>query len=397
MTSQFIIFERDTTSYHCELIAEGIRQYFAKGEHVLTYLPVGTTDLEGFYQTGKTITPAVLGWIEKQPNIKYFEELGGPFFNLRESDPNGVSNTGGLQIAFQGEGKIAAEFFIEEMGFESLAFVGYKDVASNLRRHREFKETAAKHGVPVESLLLGGVLDTKADGSDFHFHRERVNERYAGLRKLLERMPKPLGIFCAYDRIALYIHYFAEYVGVNVPDKVNILGVGAAQRIIKSGLQAISVVHTDFAKMGYHAAELMENHIIAKDKQTSSRTLAPEGIVHRSTTSRRGVGDIIVRQAFEIIQQEPNITVAALCQQMSVPRRTMEDRFLAATNMSVGKTIDHERFLRAKQLLRSDRFSHDAIAGLAGYHNHRQMIRSFYRFVQMSPKNYVQAFLKPLR
>lgn len=391
MKHRFLIFERDSTSYHCELICEGIRRYFSRGEHLLTFLPVGASELEGIYQTQVEIRPVILGWLERSSSIAYFDRLGVPFLNLRESDLQ--SNTG-LSAGFHGEGSVAADFFIKELNLESLAFVGLQNSASSSRKKKEFEEAAKVHGIPVKSLILESVIATEAGRTEFAFDRERVIRRYADLRNLLESLPKPAGIFCSVDRIALSLYYFAEYLGFSIPADLSILGVGCLQRADVGGVQSISVVHTDYGKLGYHAAELMENYVTGGGGATA-RILEPDGIIHRSTTSRRGVRDVIVRKAYDLIEKQPNVTVAELCALMSIPRRTLENHFVAATNLSVGKAIDQERFQRAKQLLRSRKFSHQAIAGLAGYRNHRQMIRSFDRFLKMSPAHYVRTYIDP--
>lgn len=391
MPNRFIIFERDSSAYHCTLIHEGIRQYFNSGKRELTFLPLGLTDLESVLFSRPQEKAAAISWLERPYNLSFFENQDAPYINLIEAEHQ--SNRG-LKISFQGEGVLAADLFIDELKLNSIAYVGMKDLLSHQRRAREYRETAHRKGLTVTELHLDGIMLNDSELCHYSFNRTRLSERHANISHLLKTLPRPAGIFCGNDRIALNLYYYAEQLGIDIPTEVNLLGIGCLQRAEEGGVHFISVVQTDFIKLGYQAAKIMEEFILSGSPPNPT-VLKPDGIIHRSTTSRRAVKDSLIHRAFELIDHDRTITVQELSDQLGVSRRSLENRFLTATNLSVGKAIDYERFRAAKQLLRSKQYNYEAIASLAGYHNHRQMLRSFDRIAKMSPSQYFRAYLSP--
>lgn len=385
---RFLIFERDTPSYHCGLIRDGIRQYFREGDHKLTFLPFGMFDLDLLCQSQAHSQIAMISWFQKESNIAHVRNQGIPFLNLHESAE--MSNIG-LRLVFEGEGRVAADFFIREMNYESLAFVGMDEPLSHKRRWKEYEAEARNHSVSVESLFLRGKASRTS--SPYVHDKKRTAERADLLTSLLRQLTKPAGIFCANDHIALHLYYLAQHLEMQIPEEISILGVGSLTGAEQGGVQSISVVQLDHVRHGHIAAEMIEHRLSGQPHQTTV-TLSPEGIVHRSTTARRAVGDPLVQRAFQIIDNNRGITVEELSQQLSTTRRKLDLHFQNATNMSAARAIDYERFQKARQLLKSKRFSHDAIAGLAGYSSQKQMIRSFDRLVQMSPKQFCRTYLQ---
>jgi len=148
----------------------------------------------------------------------------------------------------------------------------------------------------------------------------------------------------------------------------------------------------DHIRQGFLGAKLIESYIRG-DPIGECIVLAPDGIVHRSTTTRRAYKEPLIRKAFELIDADRSVTVGKLSIGLGGSRRTLENRFRNVTNMGVAQAIDYKRFCVAKKRLKSNRYSHDAIAELAGYRNHRQMLRSFDRFIKMSPKQFWKAYI----
>lgn len=391
MKHQFLIFEQDSYPSHCRLIHEGIRKYFSEGDHQLAFLPLGFAELDNLQRIDSEPSIAIICWLDFEMSVAQIKALGVPYLNLRESDE--MSNLD-LRVAFEGEGRLGAEFFADEMGYESLAFVGMTNKYSHQRRFQEFQHEAKLRQLKVQPHWVSPIRSKSIDssGSPFEYNRNLAEERKAGLPRFLDKIPKPAGILCGDDGLALNLYYQAQYLGIQVPEEVSILGVGSHKQTEEGGTQAVSVVQMDHVRQGYVAAKLLEETLSGKRTQKSV-TLLPDGIVHRSTTTRRAFKDPLVRKVFELIDEDRSLTVSDLCKQLSVARRTLESRFRTVTNLGIAKAIDYERFHYAKQLLKSNRYSHDAIAGLAGYRNHRQMLRSFDRFVQMSPKQYKKTYL----
>lgn len=384
MYHRYLIFERDVASYHCNVIAEGIRHYFLNGDHELVYLPLALSDLEAMDLPVDESPFAILGSITIKESIAAIRNLGVPFLNLGEVMDDSSQD---LQVHFTGEGRVAAEFFIHEMKFESLAFVGVENNKSHQRRLREFQTAALQKGLSIQPAFLRPKQIDGLGKNVLAFNQQCAAERNGIFADMLKRLPRPVGIFCASDRIAVHLYHLARRIGMRIPEEVAILGVGSRDRAKEGRVESISVILLDHFKMGAEAARVMEDYLTGKISRAVV-TIPPAGIIHRETTSRRAVGDALVRQAFDLIAQDRSITVEQLSHRLNISRYLLEQRFRRTANITVSKAIDYERFSHAKHLLRTTQYNYDAIAGLAGYNSARQMHRGFVRYLRMSPSQF---------
>lgn len=382
MKNSFLIFERDIHTYHISLIEEGIRKYTQRGESHSSYLHFGLNELEEMDWDSKKEPVGVIGWFSTEAARDYVTKRNLPYINLYETAHRPNANPG---VSFQGEGTIAAEFFVEELQYDSLGFIGVTPVPSAQRRLAEFKRQAGIYGLDVKVCLQ--PTSNKSSVVFFQRDSDHSNRIRKELEIFLRELPKPAGIFCANDRLALKVCYHAQRLGFSVPKEVSFLGVGNLHRADEGGVDTISVIQLDHVKQGYLAAKAMDHFLATGESQEPIR-LKPDGIIHRSTTTRRLVKDTLVRRAVELMQKTPDTTISALCEELEISRRTLEIRFKNAINMTLAEALDFERFNKAKLLMKSHNYNHESIAGLAGYSNRKQMLRSFYRFAHMSPKQF---------
>ncbi len=381
----FIIFQYDSLSYHCRLIQEGVRKYFLTGEHKVVFLPLNVVEVDLRQQTASE-SCGVIGWLENRANVDLLKSYQVPYLNLLESDrPSNV----GLRIGFRGEGKIAVDHF-RAAGMESLLFFGNESSYSHRRRLAEFEAAAREHQMCLDKILFPATEKRAYRGGEFKYDVNLIVQRNERMLDAMTRSIRPVGVFCGDDRLALNVYYLAQQSDMRIPEHLEILGVGGMERSEEGGVQAISVVQLDHKKQGFMAAQMMERYL---ETGSVSRpvNLSPEGVVHRATTARSGISDPLVRKALKIIDEDRAITVNELSCRLGVSRRKLGEHFLSATNMSVARMIDLERFRHAKQLLRLHNYTHEGVALMAGYRNHKQMVRSFDRFVQMSPKQFCKA------
>ncbi len=385
---RFIVFEHDSYSYHCRLIHEGVRRFFMQAEREVSLLPLAATEVD-LESPDARERYAVICWMRNQRDIDELTALGIPFLNLCEAT---TSSNVGLRVNFSGEGFHAKELLVDELGIEHLIFVGIQNSPTHQRRLEEFRKAASKSGIQVHERLFRPCMAHEGQSRVFVFDREALRERNRALASLMRTISKPAGFFCGDDRMALNLYYLARQEGIQAPEHISILGVGGVQRAEEGGVQAISVVQLDHIRQGYVAAELMENYL-SGGSGPRQVTLSPDGIAHRGTTPRRAVKDPLVQRAFEIIDENRGVTVNELSRQLNVSRQTLTEHFLSATNMTAARAIDLERFRHAKQLLRSKSYNHEGVAIMAGYRNHKQMLRSFDRLVQMSPGQFCRLHL----
>jgi len=381
MKKSFILLDADIPPlYHLNLIRQGIREFIENNNTPFQYSPLTWAELKLIHPPHKTKT-GIVGWFRDHSSIKQFEEQGIPYLNLSES---AISSNVGLQVAFAGEGTLAADFFIRDMKIENLVFVGVKNASSNLRRLNEYRQRATKDGIPVHNYSIEPQAVTPASP------QERTISIFGhDFIKLIRTIPKPVGIFCGNDQVALSVQHTALEMGFSVPEEISVIGIGGITTIDNEGLNTISVIQLDYRNQGKIGASMIVNHLMGKPQQNNQQ-LIPDGITHRATTINRNVTDPMIQKTMTVIREDPALCVDLICQRLGISRRTLEKRFRLATNTTLARSIDLERFNKAKMLIKADRYNQESIAGLSGYANRAQMRRSFYRFACMSPRQYRQ-------
>lgn len=375
----FLVFSSDISCYHVAYIQEGISQYFRQGNRSISFFLLGITELEAMYDL-RVHPVGAIGIFDCKESRAFFRERDIPFLHPagEEEDPEI-----GFSINFNGEGIKAAKFLIEDLELVNLAYWGLSGVVSHERRLREFQEEAKTNGLTIQTLMQNRIPMQR-----FYEQQRRVKkQQMRKLADLIKSLRKPAGIFCANDQLALTAKVMAEKLDISVPGELNILGVGTLHQASGGWQESVSVVQLNHQKLGYESARLMDEYM-STGIPPESVCLSPENIIHRYTTLRRSLNDPLVQKAMEHIQDNLSISINQLAHSLQVSRRTLEMRFQAAGGLPVGKTIERERFNRAKYLLKNFRHSIESIASLSGYSDGRSMRRSFIRFLNITPMNY---------
>ncbi|MDD3587166.1 MAG: AraC family transcriptional regulator, partial [Thermoguttaceae bacterium] len=102
--------------------------------------------------------------------------------------------------------------------------------------------------------------------------------------------------------------------------------------------------------------------------------------------------DRLVTQALRFIRRNyfRPIAVIDVVKHVDVSRRTLENRFLAATGRTIMDDIIHQRFERAKQLLISTDEPVAVISILSGFVNYRSMLHAFNMSEHCTPNEFRQ-------
>lgn len=386
--TKILVFCTDFNAYHLKTIRAGIQDYFEGSHEGMAYLHLDITELYSLFGDSIKDRLYVIGMLRSPDACKYFQKAKIPCLNLQE----GVQDTAlGFKVGIEGEGREAARYFIREMNLENLGFIGGDKIANHDRRMDEFVKEARKYPkVRIDLCQLPmqpQQLPFYALSSDEVLSNETRRLKDYSLKNFLQKTRKPVGLFCANDRMALNLYYISELLGFSVPDEVAILGITGRPETREEWCNAVSAVQLDHHALGYAAASAM--HVYAcQGKIPGSIRLEANGISHSQTTTRRHVNDYLIRRAMVIIQDNPEISVGELATQLKVTRRVLDARFQRSSNITTARAIEIERFSIAKGLLREKSYNLESIAALAGYPNSRVMRNSFYRFTRMGPQQF---------
>jgi LacI family transcriptional regulator len=147
-----------------------------------------------------------------------------------------------------------------EVGIAADRFEGYRQglVACGLRPHARY-------------IAEGGFRDSSG---------------YFGMRELLKVNPRPDGVFCYNDPVAIGAMKAVLEAGLNIPNDVAIVGAG---NVPHSDLLAIPLTTVDqgTCRIGSLAAELFLERIASKRSLKPVRILIPPRLVERESTHRR--------------------------------------------------------------------------------------------------------------
>jgi LacI family transcriptional regulator len=377
---RFVVFERDASFLEVQPILDGVRDYFADHtEDPFSFIPDG---LRQHVYSGHSIPDSVhalLCWITDRDTLPYIHRLDVPYLNF--SGVRGGSNVG-LDLGFEHIGESAAHFLSKDLSFDHIAVVGQAGSAKSEERIREFLNTTGLFGRTVSEFRLERG-DTSAATSAFEAELHRARLERSQLVPFLKALPKPVGIFCVHGALGYHCANTVRGLGYEMPREVNIVCPSNYLFDSEYHQQSISTIQLDFRELGYRGAESMMEYLRSGTAPKRLR-LRPIGVNPAAKVSASLVRDSLARQALCLIREDCSITPEQICTRLGVSPSTLHRRFKKATQITLGKAIEDERFARAKLLLRTTDYQLVAIAGLAGYTGVSQMRRSVFRYTHLS-------------
>ncbi len=142
-------------------------------------------------------------------NAKYYRDYKVPFVFMSASI-EGVPSDAVLINNYAGGGMVARHFL--ENDYEHFMYVTSEKLKNELdARLKGFKETLEKKG---KKLLDEDITIPEYHGKAFENH----------IVQMIKRKPKPLGVFCYHDILAIGVLRICQQYGYKVPSEVGIVG-----------------------------------------------------------------------------------------------------------------------------------------------------------------------------
>lgn len=285
---------------------------------------------------------------------------------------SGVPVVTHMQTAFPGNvvGNIAcdnvsvgesAADHLAALGLEHFAFVGETSGRPwSLARGHAFKRRLAASGKDCH-LYLQPPSSVRSDAAREH----------GCLRDWIARLPKPVGIFAAYDLRARQVLDICIDAGLSVPRDAAILSVDNDAVICETANPPLSSIALGTREAGFRAARLLDEAMAGRraSGETEDILYADIEVVRRASTDRRPGNDPLADRCMELMASNPDgrFSVGDLTERLGVSRRTLENRFKSATGRTVAATVTDLRIERAKTLLRETSLSLERIAATCGF------------------------------
>ncbi len=249
----------------------------------------------------------------------------------------------------------AARHFLSQGLYRSYAFV--PDLAGSdwgRLRGAAFAEEMSRCGFKV------AMYKTRGKGYDL-----------PKLRAWIEKLPRPVGVFAAFDDRAIQVLEACRDAGLRVPQDVGVLGVDNDELICPHTTPTLSSVQPDHIRIGYLAAEKLHQMLNGRSIDNIERIeVKVKSVVARESTSHVTHAGRLVQRALAFIRAHyaepirPMDVVAAL----NVSRRLADLRFTEIQGESIGKAILRVRLEAVAERLAATKDTPYEIALSCGFH-----------------------------
>ena len=153
-------------------------------------------------------------------------------------------------------GRDAADVLISA-GHRRLAFINAaQDMPAAHGRRAGFLARAAEAGIPASEIPVVSADMESAGG-------------YQAAQQLLQLEPRPTGIFCFNDRVAMGAYHAIAEQGLRVPDDVSVVGFDNQEYIADSIYPGLTTIELPNYAMGTWAAERLFE-LIDSDSETTA-------------------------------------------------------------------------------------------------------------------------------
>jgi len=341
------------------------------------------TAILGEYRSGQLVPEelsrgecdGVIARIESAPLARFLGELRVPIvdvsrFRLLHDVPFVDADDDAIA-------RLAFEHF-SERGFQRVGFVGDDNILWSQNRRVAFTRLAAQHGAHCDVFAA-------ATSRCFHY-----NLPAPALTRWIAKLPKPVGVFCAWDGFARQLLQACRAANVQVPDEVAVLGVGNDELEGGFSQPPLSTIAPDAEGAGYAAAALLNGRITHPRRKVSNVALPPRGLITRHSTDVLALEDPRLAAAVRMIREHActGLRVSDLESAIPLSRRELEARFRQHFGRSPHQEILRIRLVRAKALLTETKLTLADIAARCGFEHPEYFNVVFKRHERMTPRSW---------
>lgn len=245
---------------------------------------------------------------------------------------------------------------LRKHGFRRFAFVGVSDMSFSQERHQAFLEQTRE----TENIFILESFDLSA-------YPWKMNRRK--LENWLLKLPKPIGIFAAFDPVGVYILEACAARKIAVPDEIGVIGANNDEVQCKLVRPSLSSIIVDAHGLGYHACLLLDELMDGRPAPETPQVLPVLGVAARQSTDALLLSDPLVVRALRYIRENAlmGIDVDQVAEQLGCTARTLERRFRQAIGKSPVHELTEVRLKYAAELLRHSNMIIEAVAARSGF------------------------------
>lgn len=204
----------------------------------------------------------------------------------------------------------------------------------------------------------------------------------AQIREGLSRLPQPLGVFAASDRLARFAVGAARELGWRVPGDMAVIGVGDDR--LESLYAGVPL--SSYTLPGKELGRLAAECLVTGEREAAA--LRPMGILHERQSSLRSPTGLDRALIYARSNLEEPLQVADLCRLAGMSRRSLENAMQSVCGTSPSLYLQALRRERAEALLRTTQQSIQSIARSCGYAEPGVFSTAFRRWTGVAPSEY---------
>ncbi|MBN2292885.1 MAG: substrate-binding domain-containing protein [Pirellulales bacterium] len=218
-------------------------------------------------------------------------------------------------------------------------------------------------------------------------HVPEWDEDQERLAEWVHSLTMPAGIMCCNDVRGQQVLDACHRVHIAVPEEIAVVGVDNEKVLCKLCDPPLSSVAPNPERIGYEAAELLDQLISGKSPGSEERLIPPLYVVTRQSSDTLGIDDTDVASALRFIRENACVgaTVEDVVRHVAISRSQLERRFRKYLNHSPHTEIRIVQVKRVKELLMDTDLSLSAIARQAGYVHSEYMSVVFKRLTGQTP------------
>ena len=253
-------------------------------------------------------------------------------------------------------GRAAADHLLDAGTFRSFAFVPDLQHAEwGRQRGHAFVAQLQVHGFPVSV-----------------YRRPRGRRRdTAEIAAWLSHLPKPCGVFVAFDDRAMDVFEACRVAGLRIPRDIAVVGVDNDPLICEHTMPALTSVQPDHVAEGRLAAEILSSMMDRRYATEAVRRglCGVKQVVARESTPNGSNAGRLVQRAVAYINANATkgIGVGDVVAHLKCSRRLADLRFRELQGITILEAIRKVRLDEACRLLRTTNLSGTSIAVQSGF------------------------------
>ncbi len=211
----------------------------------------------------------------------------------------------------------------------------------------------------------------------------------AALAKWLQKLPTPTGVLAANDLTALQLVETCAEAGIDVPNRLSVLGIDNDELICGHTRPPIATVEPNFAGAGFLAATTLQRMMdgLMVPHVTVVQESVNRVVVRESARPRTGT-PLLFRHAEEAIRADAvRLDVATLARELGVSRTRLTDEFRHQGKTVAGE-IREARYAKVLELLRNPHQAIGPIANFCGWRSETHLMHDFKKRMGMTMREW---------